>query len=67
MPSLADIPEHLRTPDKKPAFIEWVLELAIDFSTARSLVHLWSRLTRTTLTHDEWLQIENKKKGARRA
>lgn len=63
MASLSDIPEELRASDKKPAFVEWVLELAIDFHTARALVHLWSRLTRTQLTHDEWHDFEAKHKA----
>jgi len=63
MASLSDIPEELRASDKKPAFVEWVLELAIDIHTAKSLVHLWSRLTRTQLTHAEWSDIEHKHKA----
>lgn len=59
MPSLADIPEDLKTGDKKPAFVEWVFELAVDFSVKRRLVHLWSKLTRTQLTPEEWLRLEH--------
>lgn len=58
MPSLSDIPEDLKTAEKKPAFVEWVFELAVDFSVKRRLVHLWSKLTHTQLTPDEWLRLE---------
>jgi len=63
MPSLTDIPDDLKTPEQKDAFVEWVLELAIDFHTARSLVHLWTKLTRTRLSSDEWSKIETAKKA----
>jgi hypothetical protein len=63
MPSLTDIPEDLKTPEAKDAFIEWTLELAVNFATARSLVHLWTRLTRTRLSSEEWQKIEAKFKG----
>lgn len=60
MPSLTDIPEDLKSSDKKDQFLEWVFELAVDFNVGRSLIHLWSRLTRTKLTPDEWLKVEAK-------
>jgi len=63
MPSLTDIPEDFKRPDQKDAFVEWVLELAIDFNTARSLVHLWTKLTRTHLSSEEWQKIEATKKA----
>lgn len=63
MASASDIPDHFKAPDQKPAFIEWVLELAIDFHTAKSLVHLWALLTRTSLTHGEWQDLEAKHKA----
>jgi hypothetical protein len=59
MPSLSDIPEDLRSAEQRVAFVEWVFELAVDFSVKRRLVHLWSKLTRTTLTADEWLRLEH--------
>lgn len=67
MPSLTDIPEDLKSADQKTAFVEWVFELAVDFSAKRHLVHLWSKLTRTQLTPDEWLKLESSGKKAKRA
>jgi len=64
MPSLTDIPDDLKTPEAKDAFIEWTLELAVNFATARSLIHLWTRLTRTRLSSEEWQKVENKFKGS---
>jgi hypothetical protein len=59
MPSLSDIPEDLRSAEKRTAFVEYVFELAVDFSVKRRLVHLWSKLTSTHLTPDEWLKLES--------
>jgi hypothetical protein len=63
MTSLSDIPDNLKNADKKDAFVEWVLELAVDFNVTRSLIHLWTKLTRTRLTSEEWLKIETAKKA----
>lgn len=62
MSSLTDIPEDLRSPDKKDQFLEWVFELALDFNAGKSLVHLWSKLTRTKLSTEDWLKVETKLK-----
>lgn len=67
MPSITDIPDDLKTADQKPAFVEWVFELAVDFSVKKHLVHLWSKVTRTQLTPDEWLKLESSGKKATRA
>jgi len=58
MPSLADIPDDLKAPEHKPAFVEWVLDLRVDFHTKRALAHLWCSLTRTALSTEEWAKLE---------
>lgn len=58
MPSITNIPEHLRTPEQKTAFLAWLSTMPIDFAIARALAHLWSRATKTMLTNEDWLNIE---------
>lgn len=57
MPSLADIPAHLRRPDRKIQFIEWLNQLPAAFPIRRQLASLWARDTATTFNSFDWALI----------
>lgn len=43
MPILDDIPEHLRSPDQKDAFLTWVKSLPVEPWVRRGLTNLWQK------------------------
>lgn len=63
MPSRNDIPLHLQTSTNKTAFIAWLIDHPIDWSTARALAHIWVKITGEKLTNTEWLYLETSFKG----
>ena len=54
MPSIGDIPDNLKDPDRKLDFIIWLGNLPLDYHTSRSLMSAWASLTGQSFTSAEW-------------
>ena len=57
MPSLADIPGHLLPIDRRDLFTTWVKDSAVDRSTGKHLLFLWSSNNGYKWTHFEIISV----------
>jgi hypothetical protein len=56
MPSLADIPVHLRNPDAKPSFLAWLKGLPVSSNAKRALASLWRQHNRSSFDLADYIQ-----------
>ena len=57
MPSLTDIPEHLKPISRREDFKAWVKGLLVPWTTKKSLASLWARLNNTTWAAHEYTEM----------
>lgn len=54
MPSLADIPDYLKDPNRKTEFLLWLGSHQVDPYTTKTIMSLWANATGRTFTADDW-------------
>ena len=57
MPTIADIPEHLKTSDDFKPFANWMKQQPVDFWVKQELAYLWSQFHKHTYTSVQWLTL----------